>query len=77
MVEFKLEVRLFAYLRENRDKKVYLDIGPGTTVQDVLNILDIDVKDASIILINGQDTELSACFKKGDYLSLFPPVGGG
>ena len=74
----KLEVRLFAYLRDGRGKKVFLDIMPGeTTVQDVLNILNIDAKEASIVLINGQDSRLSACFKEGDYLSLFPPVGGG
>ena len=73
----KLEVRLFAYLRDGREKKVYLDITEETTVQDVMNILNIDVADVSIVLINGQNSGLSACFKEGDYISFFPPVGGG
>jgi molybdopterin converting factor small subunit len=77
MREFKLEIRLFAYLRDGRGKKVYLDINEGTAVGDVLDTLGIPVKEASIMLINGQDAELSSRFKNGDYLSLFPPVGGG
>ena len=73
----KLEVRLFAYLREGRDKKVYLDITDQTTVQDILDRLEIEKKDASLMLINGHDATTSSTFKQGDYLSLFPPVGGG
>lgn len=73
----KLEVRLFAYLRQGRDKKVYIDIDPNTTIQDVLNILDIDTGDATLLLINGMSAHLNTTFNEGDYLSLFPPVGGG
>jgi molybdopterin converting factor small subunit len=72
-----LEVRLFAYLREGRDKKVYLDIDDNTTIRDVLNMLNIEDKDASLILVNGFNADFDYCFKEGDYLSLFPPVGGG
>lgn len=73
----KLEVRLFAYLREGRDKKVYLDITDQTTVKDILERLGIDQEHASLILINGHDGMLNSTFTEGDYLSLFPPVGGG
>jgi len=53
-------------------------VRPGeTTVSDVLKILDIPEEEASLILINGKDAELSSVFKEGDYLVLFPPVGGG
>ena len=73
-----LEVRLFAYLRENRGKIVYVDAEPGkTTVMDVLEMLDIPEEEASLILINGRDAELTSVFKEEDYLVLFPPVGGG
>lgn len=72
-----LEVRLFAYLREGRDKKVYVKIDESTTVQDVLDELKISKEDASLILISGADGNLDSTFKKGEYLSLFPPVGGG
>ena len=74
----KLEVRLFAYLRDGRDKKVYMDIEIGkTTVKNIIDTLGIDEEQASILLINGQSVELDATFVEGDYLSLFPPVGGG
>ncbi|MCL2609952.1 MAG: MoaD/ThiS family protein [Treponema sp.] len=74
----KLEVRLFAYLRENRGKVVQVDVRPGeTTVLDVLNGLGIPVKEATLILLKGQDAGLQATFEEGDYLALFPPVGGG
>ena len=72
-----LEVRLFAYLRDNRGKKVYLDISEHTTVQDVLDQLEIIPKYVSLLLINGKDATPSSVFREGDYLSIFPPVGGG
>lgn len=73
----KLEIRLFAYLREGRDKKVYLHIDENTTVKNVLDELKIPVEEASLILVNGQDGNLDTTFNEGDYLSVFPPVGGG
>ena len=73
-----LEIRLFAYLREGRGKKVYLDIVPGETcVQDVLDRLEIIPEHVSLLLINGKDAEKSSVFSEGDYLTIFPPVGGG
>ena len=75
----KLEVRLFAYLREGRDKKVYLAIVEGkTTIREVIDTLEIPDKYVSLCLLNGKDTQdFSTVFKEGDYLSIFPPVGGG
>ena len=73
-----LEVRLFAYLREGRGKKVYLDIVPGeTSVQDIIDRLEIPPEHVSLILINGKGVEKDATFSEGQYLSIFPPVGGG
>jgi len=72
-----LEVRLFAYLREGRGKKVYLDISEHTTVQDILDQLEIIPEYVSLLLINGKDAEPFSVFQEGDYLSIFPPVGGG
>ena len=77
MKQFQLEVRLFAYLRDGRDKKVFVDVDETTTIQDILNILDIDPKEASLMLINGKAANRDSTFSDGDYLSLFPPVGGG
>jgi len=53
-------------------------VQPGeTTVLDVVKSLNIPEEEASLILINGKDAEFSSVFKEGDYLVLFPPVGGG
>ena len=75
----KLEVRLFAYLREGRDKVVYLDIIENkTTIQDIIETLNIPSKYVSLALLNGKDTnDYTTTFKQGDYISIFPPVGGG
>ena len=72
-----VEVRLFAYLREGRGNKVYLDISEGTTVQDILDKLEIIPEHVSLILINGKDATTSSVIKEGEYLTVFPPVGGG
>ena len=72
-----VEVRLFAYLREGREKKVYLDISEGTTVQDILDRLEIIPEHVSLILINGKNAETTSVLQEGEYLSIFPPVGGG
>jgi len=73
----QIEVRLFAYFRENRFKKKNMEVDESTTVLDILNQLNIKEEDASIILISGKDGKLDSKFKNGDILSLFPPVGGG
>ena len=73
----QIEVRLFAYFREGRFKNSKLEIEKSITVLDILNRLNINKDDASIILINGKDGELTSTFNDNDVLSLFPPVGGG
>lgn len=74
----KIEVRLFAYFREGRDKKVFLEINEEeVTLRYILNKLNIDEKEVSILLINGRDGKGTTSLKDGDVVALFPPVGGG
>lgn len=74
----KIEVRLFAYFREGRDKKVFLEINEEeVTPRYILNKLNIDEKEVSILLINGRDGKGTTSLKDGDVVALFPPVGGG
>lgn len=74
----KIEVRLFAYFREGRDKKVFLEINEEeVTPRYILNKLNIDEKEVSILLINGRDGKVTTSLKDGDVVALFPPVGGG
>mgnify|MGYP003693388971 CR=1 FL=1 len=73
----EIEVRLFAYFRDNRGKRLAFSIDENTTPKDILEKLKIDPKDVAILLINGIDGKLDSKLKENDRLSLFPPVGGG
>ncbi|HIG0360206.1 TPA: MoaD/ThiS family protein [Clostridium sporogenes] len=74
----KIEVRLFAYFREGRDKKYFMEINEeNITPRYILEKLNIQVKEVAILLINGRDGKVDTLLKDGDVLSLFPPVGGG
>lgn len=72
----KIEIRLFATFRENRGKKVNLEMVEPTP-EKLLNQLGIARDDVAILLVNGQDAKFDKKLQPGDYLSVFPPVGGG
>lgn len=74
MNDIKVEVRLFAYLRDNRGKVVYTN---ADTIRKVLDELKISDEDAHIILVNGHDANREDSLRDGDVLSIFPQVGGG
>ncbi|MBO8144249.1 MAG: MoaD/ThiS family protein [Thermodesulfobacterium sp.] len=73
----KVEIRLFATFREGRFKKEVWELPEGTKVIDVLNLLGIKPEEVAILLVNGMNAEPEYVLKDGDYISLFPPVGGG
>ncbi len=73
----KITVKLFATLRENRDKVAINDINEGTTPKDIIEGLNIPLKDVAIIMVNGRRVKEEIELKDGDVLALFPPVGGG
>ena len=73
----KVTIKLFATLRDGRGKileKVYLE---GTTIRDIIKDLNIEEKDVAILLKNGINSKMDIVPSDGDYLSIFPPVGGG
>ncbi|EPY2273305.1 MoaD/ThiS family protein [Clostridium sporogenes] len=74
----KIEVRLFAYFREGRGKKYFMEINEeNITPRYILEKLNIKVEEVAILLINGRDGKVDTLLRDGDVLSLFPPVGGG
>lgn len=74
----KIEVRLFAYFREGRGKKYFMEINEeNITPRYILEKLNIKVEEVAILLINGRDGKIDTLLRDGDVLSLFPPVGGG
>ncbi|QNO15386.1 MoaD/ThiS family protein [Alkalicella caledoniensis] len=73
----QIKVKLFATFRINRHKEMVLDLKQGTTPKEVIESLDIPVKEVAIIMINGRHQKLDTILQDSDTLALFPPVGGG
>lgn len=72
-----IEVRLFAGLRQGRQKIYQMEPESIATVQDIMDRLSIDRKEVNILLINGFHQKPETEVKDGDIVSLFPAVGGG
>ncbi|MBR6800153.1 MAG: MoaD/ThiS family protein [Eubacteriaceae bacterium] len=72
-----VEVRLFAGLRKGRQKVYQMESASVKTVKDIMDALDIEVKEVNILLINGFHQKPETEVKDGDVVSLFPAVGGG
>ena len=47
------------------------------TVQDIMDVLNIDRKEVNILLVNGFHQKPETEVKDEDIVSLFPAVGGG
>lgn len=78
----EIEVKLFATLRDYLPKgsgsfSCKLKVSSTNTVRDVLKKLEIPDEIPKIILVNGVHGNLERVLKRGDVLSVFPPVAGG
>ena len=72
-----IEVRLFAGLRQGRQKIYYMEPDSVKNVQDIMDVLNIQRNEVNILLINGFHQKPETEVKEGDVVSLFPAVGGG
>jgi len=72
-----IEVRLFATLREGRDKILFIEPDQHKNAKSILASLDIATKDVAILLINGRHSKPIDVVHDGDVIALFPPIGGG
>ena len=72
-----VEVRLFAGLRQGRQKIYQMEPDSVKTVQDVMDTLNIQREEVNILLINGFHQKPETEVKDEDIVSLFPAVGGG
>ena len=70
-------VKLFATLREGRGKTVDFPYHEGLTAGEIIKGLDIPMEDVAILLVNGRSAKAHRVIESTDYLSIFPPVGGG
>lgn len=72
-----IEVRLFATLRDNREKIYFLPADKFRCALDIYGYLDIPKEEVSTLLINGFHKKPEDEVKDNDIVALFPPVGGG
>lgn len=72
-----IEVRLFAGLRQGRQKVYQMEPDKIKNVQDIMDTLSIQRKEVNILLINGFHQKPETEVRDGDIVSLFPAVGGG
>ena len=72
-----IEVRLFAGLREGRQKVYHMEPGSVANIQDVMDALQIPRSEVNIMLINGFHKEPQTPVQDEDVVALFPAVGGG
>ena len=72
-----IEVRLFAGLRQGRQKIYHMEPDSVKSVQDIMDALEIQRTEVNILLINGFHQKPETEVKDEDVVSLFPAVGGG
>ena len=72
-----IEVRLFAGLRQGRQKVYQMEPDSVKNVQDIMDALHIQRSEVNILLINGFHKKPETEVKDEDIVSLFPAVGGG
>ena len=72
-----IDVKVFATLREGREKAYQLSADEFSTADDILKRLDIPAEGVAILLINGFHSKPGDAVKDGDTVSLFPPCAVG
>ena len=78
----RVEVRLHASLERIRPElkageALPLELKEGTTVERMVEALDIPKKGIHLVVVNGRTRPLDHPLSDGDRVALFPPVGGG
>ncbi len=73
----KIEVKLFAYFRDNRFIKEYRTYPESTTVIQVIGELGIKPEEVGVTMINGRHCLLDTELEDKNSLGIFPMIGGG
>ena len=82
IIKMKVTLKLFAtlrdYLPETSDgKSCLMDIDENTSVELVLETLQVPVKPSFIILVNAVHADKDRVLRDGDVIAVFPPLAGG
>jgi molybdopterin converting factor small subunit len=63
---------LTRFLRGKNNKALELDLPVPTGISDVLDLLEIPVRDVSLAMVNHRSVPKDSVIQPGDRLSLFP-----
>ncbi len=72
-----INVKIFATLRDGREKSYNLPAEEFHSALDIMNYLAIEPEEVAILLVNGFHCTPEDPLKDGDMVSLFPPCAGG
>ena len=73
----RFTVKLFAYFRDNRFRAEVRDYPEGTTVEQVIRSLGIDLEEVGVTMINSRHCTLDQVPAENDQLAIYPAIGGG
>ena len=73
----RFTVKLFAYFRDNRFRAEVREYPEGTTVEEVIRSLGIDLEEVGVTMINSRHCTLDQLPAENDQLAIFPAIGGG
>ena len=73
----RFTVKLFAYFRDNRFRAEVREYPEGTTVEQVIRSLGIDLVEVGVTRINSRHCTLDQVPAENDQLAIFPAIGGG
>ncbi len=73
----QLNVKLFAYFRDNRFKQQLMTYPEGTTVEAIIHSLDLPMDEVGVTMINSRHCLLQQVPEEGDQVAIFPAIGGG
>ncbi len=73
----KVNVKLFAYFRDDRFIEKIQDYPTNTTVEEVVTTLGINIDEVGVTMINSRHCLLTTVLKEDDQLGIFPMIGGG
>ncbi|RUM89762.1 MAG: MoaD/ThiS family protein [Thermodesulfatator sp.] len=70
-------IRLFGRFRLGRFKEKQMNVRPGTSVSQVIELLEIPLDEVGVSMVNSRHCRLDHVLSDNDVLALFPMVGGG
>lgn len=73
----RLTIKLFATFRANRFDIEAREYPDGTTVEQIVDELELPREKLGIVMVNSRHVDLDRKMSDGETLAIFPLVGGG